>query len=171
MLFFPAIWSGSHIQLTFPKEVIGLGFTLRRRNMRCRLHDTFGFSRHSLTELTRTVPRKRGLPGSSGHDKQFHAKSFNVARHAVHIKRRVVRAYVVCGLCCVIALQRLRSVAGDKNQQRGIWNLDRHKSCNKTRSRVKTPLLISNLCIWATGDFFHPRVKFVCTFKVVCAAR
>ena len=67
-------------------------------------------------------------------------------------------------LCHSIAAVTKRG--GWQNPAKGY--LDRHKSCSKTRSRVKPPLLIWNLCIWATGDFFPPWVKFV---SVVGSAR
>ena len=154
------IWFTHSVDI-FPLEVIELGFTLWRRN----IHDTFGLSRHSLTGLTRTVPRKRGLPGTRGPSQTITCKNIHAARHAERIKRRVVGTYVVCGPCCVIALQRLRSVAGDKTQQRGIWIVINPAAKPGPVSEIW------NLCIWATGDFSPPRVKFVCTISVVGAAR
>ena len=146
VLPFPATIWFAHIIDIFPEQLIGLGFILWQRKVRCGLHDPFCPSRHSLAELTRTVERKRGLPGSPGLHKQFDAKTFILwGAHSVELCAHTP----VLSLHCIAAVTKR---GGWQNQAKGCLV---HKSCNKTRSRVKPPTpYIWNLFIWATGDFF-----------------
>ena len=89
-------------------------------------------------------------------------KKLHVVRHTVcnclHIHEnsmcKSTAPVCICSpSCCVIALQRLRSVADDKTGQRGVWIIN---PATKPGPVSNTQSSFSNVCIWAIFVTFCP---------------
>ena len=95
------------------------------------------------------------------HSQTTSCKKLHVVRHTVcnclHIHCSMCNATApVCicrPSCCVIALQRLGSVADDKTGQRGVWIIN---PATKPGPVSNTQSSFSNVCIWAILVTFCP---------------